>query len=180
VPTEGDNDTILLKENETIWSAPLQQNASYIEGSFRIVPDKNETSNDRHAGLVWKDGSNKTYYAFVRPWGLIVLSDSSRDISCEPLVVKNEEDRNKIMIINSAGFIYVYHNDLLKIKVPREFNETDISLVGIRSYNTKAEFDPLKVGNFPQNLSQYLLADAALTVNENNSISIKTREGSFN
>jgi glucose/arabinose dehydrogenase len=180
VPTEGDNDTILLKENEIIWSAPLQQNASYIEGSFRIVPDKNETSNDRHAGLVWKDGSNNTYYAFVRP-KQIFLSDlnSDREIGCEPLVVKNEEDRNKIMIINSGGFIYVYHNGLLKIKVPRESNGTDISLVGIRSYNTKAEFDPIKVGQFPQNLSHYLLPNMALTVNDNTSISMKTRESSF-
>jgi hypothetical protein len=83
------------------------------------------------------------------------------------------------MIINSGGFIYVYHNGLLKIKVPRESNGTDISLVGIRSYNTKAEFDPIKVGQFPQNLSHYLLPNMALTVNDNTSISMKTRESSF-
>jgi aldose sugar dehydrogenase len=178
VPIEGDNGRILLMENETHWSAPLQLNATYIEGSFRMAPDKNEKGKDYHAGLVWQEGNNKTYYAFVRP-GEIALSDSIGEISCSILVGANKDNWNKIMIINSAENIHVYYNDTLRMKVPREFDGTDISLVGIRSNNTKAEFDPLKVGQFPQNLSRLLLPDAALTVNENNSISIKTREGSF-
>jgi hypothetical protein len=51
--------------------------------------------------------------------------------------------------------------------------------VGIRTHNTKSEFDPIKVGQFPQNLSRFLLPDVPLTVNENSSISIKTRDGSL-
>ena len=174
----GDNDTILLKENVTNWSTPLQQNATYIEGSFRIVHDKSEGGKDMHVGLVWQEGSNKTYYAFIRP-GLIVLSDSIEEINCAILDGVNQDNWNKITIINSPEFIYVYHNGLLKIKDPREFNGTDISLVGIRAFNTKAEFDPIKVGQFPKNLSGSLLPDAALVVNENSSFSIKTREGSI-
>ena len=164
-------------ENETRWSAPLQLNATYIEGSFRMTPDKNEKGKDYHAGLVWQEGNNKTYYAFVRP-GEIVLSDSTGQISCAILVGANEESWNKITVLNSGENIHVYYNDTLRMTVPREFNGTDISLVGIRSNNTKAEFDPIKVGQFPQNLSRYLLPEVALTVNENSSISIKTRQGS--
>jgi len=177
VATKGENGRTLLMENETRWSAPLQLNATYIEGSFRMTPDKNEKGKDYHAGLVWQEGNNKTYYAFVRP-GEIVLSDSTGQISCAILVGANEESWNKITVLNSGENIHVYYNDTLRMTVPREFNGTDISLVGIRSNNTKAEFDPIKVGQFPQNLSRYLLPEVALTVNENSSISIKTRQGS--
>ena len=37
IPTNGNNGRTLLIENETYWSGPLQQNATYIEGSFRII-----------------------------------------------------------------------------------------------------------------------------------------------
>jgi aldose sugar dehydrogenase len=178
VPIKGNNGRILLKENETHWFAPLELNATYIKGSFRVIHDRNEAGTDNHAGLIWQEGNNKIYYAFVRP-GQIFLSDSITEKGCAALVGVNEDEWNKIMIINSGESIYVYYNGSLRIKVPREFNGPDISHVGIRSYNTKAEFDPINVGQFPQNLSQFLLPDAALTVNENNSISIKTREGSF-
>jgi aldose sugar dehydrogenase len=177
-PTKGDNGRTLLMENETHWSPTLRLNATYIEGSFRIAFDKNEKDQDKHAGLVWQEGNNKTYYAFVRP-GEIDLSDSVGEISCATLVGVNQDNWNKITIINTGENIHVYYNDTLRMKVPREFNGTDISPVGIRSNNTKAEFDPIKVGQFPQNLSRFLLPDAALTVNENNTIGIKTREGSF-
>jgi hypothetical protein len=159
-------------------SAPLALNATYIEGNFRIINDKNQAGKDYHAGLVWREGNNKTYYAFVRP-GQIFLSDSLSEISCASLAGVNEESWNKITILHSGESIYVYHNGSLRMKVPREFNGTDVSLVGVRSFNTKAEFDPIKVGNFPQNLSQFLLPDAALTVNENSSISIKTMGNSL-
>jgi N-acetylneuraminic acid mutarotase len=180
VPTNRDNDTILSTENETHWSAQLRLNATYIEGSFRIIEDKNETSKEMHAGLVWQEGNNKTYYAFVRPGlGLIVLADSVGEISCATLIAENVNS-NKIKIINSPESIYVYHNGFLKIKVPREFNGTEISPVGIRTYNTKAEFDTVKIGTFPQNLSRFLLPKVNLMVNENNSISIKTMGDSLN
>jgi aldose sugar dehydrogenase len=175
VPTEEDNGRTLLMENETHWYAPLQLNATYIEGNFRF--DVNETGKDYHAGLLWKEGNNKTYYAFVRP-GQIFLSDTINEISCATLVGVNEDSWNKIMIINSGENTYVYYNGSLTMKVPREVNGTDISLVGIRSYNTKAEFDPIEVGTFPQKLSRFLVPDTAVTVNENNSISIKT-SGNF-
>ena len=178
VATKGDNGRTLLMEDETHWSPPLQLNATYIEGSFRLIDDKNENRKDKHAGLVWQEGNNKKYYAFVRP-GEIVLSDSISEISCAILFGVNQDNWNKITIINSAENIHVYYNDTLRMKVPREFKGTDISLVGIRSNDTKGEFDPIKVGNFPQNLSRFLLPEANLTVNENSSISIKTREGSF-
>jgi aldose sugar dehydrogenase len=178
VQTNGDNGRTLLLENETHLSGPLQLNATYIEGSFRLIDDKNEKGKDKHAGLVWEEANDKTYYALVRP-GEIVLSDSISEISCAILVGENQGNWNKITIMNSGENIHVYYNDALRIKAPREFSGTEISLVGIRSNNTKAEFDPIKVGEFPQNLSRFLLPDTALTVNENNSISIKTRGHSF-
>ena len=95
--------------------------------------------------MVWQEGNNKTYYAFVRG-GEIVLSDSISEISCAILDGENQGNWNKITIINTGESIYVYYNDTLRIKVPREFSGTDISLVGIRSNNTKAEFDPIKIG----------------------------------
>jgi hypothetical protein len=107
------------------------------------------------------------------------LSDSISEISCATLVGVNQDNWNKIMILNSDESIYVYYNGTLAIKVPREFNGTDIYLVGIRSYNTKAEFNAIKVGQFPQNLSRFLVPDTAVTVNENNSISIKTTGNSL-
>ena len=61
------------------------------------------------------------------------------------------------MIINTRESIYVYYNDTLRIKVPREFNGTDISLVGIRSHNTKAEFNPIKVGTIPPKPFSFLI-----------------------
>jgi aldose sugar dehydrogenase len=160
-PSKGDNDRIILMENTTHWFEPLQLNATYIEGSFRLVHNVNETGKDYHAGLVWQEGNNKTYYAFVRP-GEIVLSDSISEITCATLVGVSEENWNKITIINSAESIYVYHNGFLRLKFPREFNGTDISLVGLRSYNTEAEFGPLKSGLFPQNLSKFLVPNVVL------------------
>jgi len=177
VPPKGYSDKNLTVENETLWSGPLKQGATFIEGNFRIIHDKNESHKDSHAGLVWQEGSNRTFYAFVRP-GKIVLSDSISEIGCADLLLDNEKNWNKIMIINSDGNMYVYYNGFLRMKVPRQFEGTDISQVGIRSYNTKAEFNAIKVGQFPQNLSRFLLQDTALTVNDNNSISIKTREDS--
>jgi hypothetical protein len=104
------------------------------------------------------------------------LSDFLREISWASLAGVNEDSWNKIIILDSGESIYVYHNGSLRMKVPTQFTGTDISLVGIRSYNTKAEFNAIKVGQFPQNLSQSLLPIMALMVNENNIISIKTRE----
>jgi aldose sugar dehydrogenase len=172
--TKSNNGSILAAQNETHWSAPLQLNATYIEGSFKISPQKNETGKEVHAGVVWLEGNNKTYYAFVRPGpGLIVLADTVSEISCATLIGENVNSNN-ITIINSPESLYIYHNGFLKLKVPREFIGTDVSPVGIRTYNTKAEFSPLKVGNFPQNLSQFLLPNVALTINQNSTISIKT------
>ena len=178
VPTSGNIGRALLMENETHWSDPLQLNATYIEGTFRIINDKNQAGKDFHAGLNWQEGNNKTYHAFVR-YPKIVLSDTRSEIGCAVLFGVNQYKWNKITILNTGESIYVYYNDTLRIKVPREFSGTDISLVGIQSHNTKAEFNPIKVGQFPQSLSRFLLPDTALTVSENNSISIKTRQGSL-
>ena len=178
VPVKGENGRTLLMENETRWSAPLQLNATYIEGNFRMTPDKNEKGKDYHAGLVWQEGNNKTYYALVRP-GEIVLSDSISELSCATLVGIKEDSWNKIMIINTDENMYIYYNGSMRMKVPREFSGSDISLVGITSNNTKKEYEPIKVGQFPQNFSRYLLPEVALTVNENGSIRIKTNGGSF-
>jgi aldose sugar dehydrogenase len=177
-PTKVDNYRILSMENETHWSTPLRLNVTYIEGGFRIIHDKNETSKDMNAGFVWREGNNKTYYVFVRP-GLLVLSDFVSEISRASLVGVNKESWNKIMVINTGQNLYLYYNGSLRLKVPREFNGTDISLVGVNSYNTKAEFDPIKVGHFPENLSRFLLPNVALTVNENSSISMKTMGNSL-
>ena len=63
-----------------------------------------------HAALVWWGGSNKTYYAFVRP-GEIVLSDSISEISCATLVGVNKDNWNTITILNSSENIHVYYKD---------------------------------------------------------------------
>lgn len=53
---KGDNQTI-------VWSNSHGENVSYIEDTFRVVAS-NKTNN--HAGIVWVDGNNKEYYAFLR------------------------------------------------------------------------------------------------------------------
>ena len=100
---------------------------------------------------------------FIR-YPKIVISNSIGEISCAILLGANQDNWNKIMILNSGQYIHVYYNDTLRMKVPREFNGTEISFVGKRSNNSKAEFDPIKVGHFPQNFSQFLLPNVTETV----------------
>jgi hypothetical protein len=139
------NKTIILNGSNTVWSEPLQQNATYIEGSFRMIEGKN-TSVDHHAGLVWKDGENTSYSVVMRPSSLSIVSSVSGELAGVSLA-QNNSDWNKLKIINTKENIYVYHNNtLLKIKVLRDSHSPLISQVGVYTFNTRAEFDPMKIG----------------------------------
>jgi glucose/arabinose dehydrogenase len=167
--TSSTNETVTLNGNNTVWSDPLQKNATYIEGSFRLMNVKNKTD-DRHAGLTWKDGENTTYYVFVRPGPSLAISSSVSGEIGGTILLQNSSDWNKLKIINTKDDIYVYHNDLLKIKILRDSRDAYISQVGIGSYNAIAEFGPINIGWASQNLSQLLLPNETVTLNGNNTV----------
>jgi hypothetical protein len=152
-----------------MWSGPLSKNVTYIEGSFRLMNVINKTD-DRHAGLTWNDGENTNYYVFVRPGPSLVISSSLSGEIGDTILLQNSSDWNKLKIINTKDEVYVYHNNLLKIKILRDSRDAYISQVGIRTYNSNAEFEPVDIGGASQNPSQLLLPNETVTLNGNNTI----------
>ncbi|MDP9289815.1 MAG: hypothetical protein M3P08_16680, partial [Thermoproteota archaeon] len=134
-----------LKGKETIWSTPLKEkNVNYIEGTFRVV-GFNKT--DNHAGIVWNDGNNKQYYVFLRPHLIAIAGTNLKEIqSVDPIDRQNGKEYTlKVAYINNT--IKVFLDDIPRIQIPNITGaNAHISKVGIRSFNSIAQFEPIKVG----------------------------------
>jgi hypothetical protein len=135
-----------LKGNETIWSNTIPlNNTNYIESTFRVTDGYR--NNQNHSGIVWNDGNNKEYYAFLRPDVISIYTPQEGEFKSAPLIENRENGKwftLKVVYVN--GEINVFLNNTLKLQIPNPSTDFDISKVGIRSFNTVAEFKPLKVG----------------------------------
>ena len=124
----------------TILSKPIQENINYIEATFRVVT---ENGNNNHAGIVWNDG-NKEYYAFLRSNMLSIYTHEDQEFVSVP-IIRQENTWYTLKIFYSKNFINVFVNDEIKTQLNTD-NITNILSVGIRNFNTTAEFKPLIIG----------------------------------
>jgi hypothetical protein len=139
--------TTTLRGNQTIILAkrPPLQNVSYIQVNFKLA-NESELKTDAHGGIVWTNGDNR-YYAFVRPSSglLSIYTPESGEFlhSEKPQIVKNTWYTLRIVFHDDA--IDVYMNNTPPIHIEQSAANTDISNIGIRSFNTIATFVPLKL-----------------------------------
>jgi hypothetical protein len=142
-----------VKGNETLLTNNTLkvQNIRYIEATFEII-DVNKT--DSHAGIVWSVG-NQNYYAFLRPSTSRLSAytpDKGEFLSAEitPRLEKG------VMYTLKIGFasdgINIFLNNMQKIHIPQNTSFSPylffcncFSKVGIRSYNSIAQFEPVKI-----------------------------------
>jgi hypothetical protein len=139
-----ENTTATLKSNKILWSNIIQDNVNYLEGRLRVISENDTNSN--HAGIVWGDG-NKEYYLFLRPNMLTIFTPDEKEIASAPIVrEKGQWFTLKVVYMDDNNTINIYLNDVLKIQIPNNSKNAHISQVGIRSYNSIAEYEPLIIG----------------------------------
>jgi hypothetical protein len=138
--------TVTLKGNETIWSNTIPlNNTNYIESTFRVTDEYK--NNQNHSGIVWNDGNNKEYYAFLRSNRLSVYTPDQGEFQSAPLIENREIGKwftLKVVYVN--GEINIFLNNTHKLQIPNTSKDFDISKVGIRSFNSIAQFKPIKIG----------------------------------
>ena len=140
--------------------------------------DENKADNF-DASLLWEQ-NNKHYRVSIGKDGLelyqanssipLPYKDHEQESSAyghEKMLSQNQEIKRQkgiwynIKILSLKNIIAIYVNDILRIKAPidnyylnqsSEKNNTDysISKVGIGSYYSKSEFQPIKIGSIPQ------------------------------
>lgn len=134
------NQTIIT--NNTI---PLQS-VTYIEDSVSII---NQIKQDSRAGLVWTDG-NKSYYAFLFPSSSLISLYSRGHLlhtKIDPHIVKDA--LYTIRIVFSRNAIDVFLNNTPAIHEQVAPHNVILSNVGIETFNSVAEFEPVKIVGTP-------------------------------
>lgn len=138
----------------TLWSKPFQQRDSvnYIEAKFRIL-DENKTRNN--IGVVWQD-QKKQYYISVSNKGLQLSEKTDRSDSKESLLLQNSEiikQKGKwytLKIVIFKDSIKIYLDDFPRLQMQKTpFENTYISKIGLRASRNVASFEPLKIGQIP-------------------------------
>jgi hypothetical protein len=148
--------TVTLKGNETIWSNTIPlNNTNYIESTFRVTDEYK--NNQNHSGIVWNDGNNKEYYAFLRSNRLSVYTPDQGEFQSAPLIENREIGKwFTLKVVYTNNTINIFLDNIPKIQIPNVAANNNnnnnnasqtISKVGIRSFNNVAEFKPLKVGS---------------------------------
>jgi hypothetical protein len=149
-----------LKGNETFWHNIIKYNfvnkrdVNYIEAKFRVL-GQNQTEQN-HAGIVFwitdpnNNNRSKGYYTFLRHNKLAVYTGDRGEIQ-SPRDISRENGKwftLKIVYINNT--INLFLNGKLQMQVhyiPSGGNTSAyISKVGIQSYNSVAEFEPIEIG----------------------------------
>jgi hypothetical protein len=148
-----------LNGNKTFWHDIMkyyfakEKDVNYIEAKFRVL-GQNQT--DNHAGLVfWITDSNSNrsqgYYAFLRSDRLAVYTDDRGEIQ-SPQEISRENGKwftLKVVYLNNT--INFFLNDRPEMQVPSLIpnggnTSAYISMVGIQSFNSAAEFEPIQMG----------------------------------
>jgi len=132
------NDTIIT-DNDL-----MGLNVSSIETKVRII---NISGTDSHAGITWTNG-NSTYYVFLRP------AKSTVSIFAKPmgefLFAKvfphlSMDTQYSLKIDFDQNSISVLLNDLLLFRVPQHPDNLHVSKIGLKVFNSTAEFEPPKI-----------------------------------
>jgi hypothetical protein len=127
-------------------AAIQQQGVNYAEIKLRTIGQSKQT--DNHFGLTWND-DQKEYYAFLRQDRLSVFTPVDGEFLSTKLVPPREKGTwYTLKIVYTDHTIKIFLNDVLKLqtlKIPSKINN-HITAIGIRSYNSDAEFGPMKVG----------------------------------
>jgi hypothetical protein len=137
--TSGSTTQILI-DNNTL----QKQNVSYIEDSIRITSISN---GDSHAGIIWTSANNTDYYAFLRPISSTVSFYSSHsgefDRKVTPPLIIGAPYILKVVFTNNATNILLNNIQVLHFSQPSA--NTNISKIGLRSYNSIVQFEPPKL-----------------------------------
>ena len=152
------NETIVLKDTSkknTLWSHTIPNaNVNYIEGRFQIIEDKD--NNKRHnAGIVWND-TQKEYYLSANNNSFTLeeksnINQTERRTISQSLEIKSDNEWYSVKIAALRDTTNIYINELPLIQSPRKNAENvSISEVGIRSFRTEAEFEPITIGHISE------------------------------
>jgi hypothetical protein len=124
------------------------QSVSSIKGSFRFI-EVNKTDTGNHAGIVWTDGNNKEYYAFLRPSAsrISIYNQDQKEflsIPVTPPLAKGVWYTLGVVFSNNGFDVFL--NNKPQIHVSQgNISNSNISKIGIRTYNDIAEFQPLQI-----------------------------------
>ena len=88
----------------------------------------------------------KEYYLFLRSNIISIYTPKEGEFKSAPIegLTKGEWSTLKVVYVN--GMINVFLNNTLKLQIPNISTNIHISKFGIKSYNSIAEFKPLKIG----------------------------------
>jgi hypothetical protein len=124
------------------------QSGSSIKGSFRFT-EVNKTDTANHAGIVWTDGNNKQYYAFLRPSSsrISIYNQDQKEFLSIPVTPPLAQGVwYTLGIVFSNNGFDVFLNNKPEIHVSQgNISNANISKIGIRTYNDIAEFEPLQI-----------------------------------
>jgi hypothetical protein len=123
------------------------QSVSSIKGSLRFIEVNKSDAN--HAGIVWTDGNNKDYYAFLRPSSsrISIYNQDQKEflsIPVTPPLAKGVWYTLGIVFSNNGFDVFL--NNKPQIHVSQgNISNSNISKIGIRTYNDIAVFEPLQI-----------------------------------
>jgi hypothetical protein len=134
---------VTLRGKTTLWSNVTQDKINYIEDRFRVIGDPEA---DNYGGIAWTYG-DKAYSAFIRPdRGIFISSPTGKELSSQSLGNAHKK-WNTIKVVDMMdGKINIFLNDVLQAKVNKPFSNASISNVGIKSFNSIAQFEPIVIG----------------------------------
>ena len=134
--------TVTLSGETTLWSNVTQDKINYIEARFKVIGDR---KTDNHGGIAFKYG-DKAYNAFIRPdRGLFISYPGGKELTSESLG-NVDQKWNTIKVVDMDGKINIFLNDVLQVRVAKPFPKASISNVGINSFNSIAQFEPIVIG----------------------------------
>jgi len=134
--------TQLLNGNITQWFNTPSDDVFFIEGKIRFIDELKE---DNHGGIVWYDGT-KEYYVFLRHNRLAVFNSIDKEfVSVE--IDRKKEFWHELRIVYLDETIDIFVDNELKLQILKtKSGDPLISRVGINTFNSVAEFEPLKLG----------------------------------
>ena len=132
----------IVSGNHTLFFDVSATNVNSMESRFMII---NQTSDDNHSGIIWEDGGTE-FYSFLRS-GKLSFYDAYHGEFVSADMNRENGVWYTLKIVYVDKIIQVFVNNELKLQITRNTSDIpNISKVGIRSYNSAAEFELLKVG----------------------------------
>ncbi|OLB91162.1 MAG: hypothetical protein AUH25_03295 [Thaumarchaeota archaeon 13_1_40CM_38_12] len=135
---------VTLYGTTTLWLRPIANSSTnFIETKFKFI---DQTDFDSHAGIVWSDGK-QSYYVFMRSDKIVISSEPNGGEFASAQIKRGHEIWHTLKIAFDNGFVNVYFDDELKIRTGiLPASQGHFSKVGVRVYNSNAEFEPITIG----------------------------------